>query len=247
MICSAELTGKERDAETGLDYFGARYMSAAQGRFTSPDKPFADQHPADPPSWNLYAYGRNNPLRFNDPTGMCVEQASATPTTAAADICTPNADLNVNGAGKKFIKEKEGYVLTVYLDTAKLPTVGYGHLVKTEDNLKVKDAITVAKADDFFDVDIPTSEKAVRTGVGDLPLSQNEFNALTDLAFNVGPGVFTKEKSPSLMKAIGNKDYTAMSEQLDYSRDVSGNRPAGLKTRSDERKQIFLGTYPAKK
>lgn len=30
-------TGKERDAETGLDYFGARYMSSAQGRFTSPD------------------------------------------------------------------------------------------------------------------------------------------------------------------------------------------------------------------
>jgi hypothetical protein len=30
-------TGKERDTETGLDYFGARYYSAAQGRFTSPD------------------------------------------------------------------------------------------------------------------------------------------------------------------------------------------------------------------
>ena len=30
-------TGKERDAETGLDYFGARYMSSAQGRWTSPD------------------------------------------------------------------------------------------------------------------------------------------------------------------------------------------------------------------
>ncbi len=54
-------TGKERDAETGLDYFGARYMSA-QGRFTSPDKPFADQTPFDPQSWNLYSYTRNNPL-----------------------------------------------------------------------------------------------------------------------------------------------------------------------------------------
>src|SRR3954463_5179873 len=32
-------SGKERDAETGLDYFGARYMSSAQGRFTSPDLP----------------------------------------------------------------------------------------------------------------------------------------------------------------------------------------------------------------
>ena len=41
LLCSvaSAFTGKERDAETGLDYFGARYMSAAQGRFTSPDLP----------------------------------------------------------------------------------------------------------------------------------------------------------------------------------------------------------------
>ena len=32
-----KFTGKERDTETGLDYFGARYFSGAQGRFTSPD------------------------------------------------------------------------------------------------------------------------------------------------------------------------------------------------------------------
>ncbi len=62
-------TGKERDAETGLDFFGARYFSGAQGRFTSPDKPFADQHPKDPQSWNLYSYVRNNPLRYTDSTG----------------------------------------------------------------------------------------------------------------------------------------------------------------------------------
>ena len=62
-------TGKERDSETGLDYFGARYYSGAQGRFTSPDKPFADQHLEEPQSWNLYSYVRNNPLKFVDPTG----------------------------------------------------------------------------------------------------------------------------------------------------------------------------------
>ncbi len=65
-------TGKERDAETGLDYFGARYYSGAQGRFTSPDQPFADQHVHDPQSWNLYSYARNNPLRFVDVTGEAV-------------------------------------------------------------------------------------------------------------------------------------------------------------------------------
>jgi uncharacterized protein RhaS with RHS repeats len=44
---------QRQDAETGLDYFGARYYSGAQGRFTSPDEPFADQDESDPQSWNL--------------------------------------------------------------------------------------------------------------------------------------------------------------------------------------------------
>jgi RHS repeat-associated protein len=69
-------TGKERDAETGLDYFGARYLSSAQGRFTSPDAPFADQHPEDPQSWNMYAYARNNPLQFVDPDGKEIRLAA---------------------------------------------------------------------------------------------------------------------------------------------------------------------------
>ena len=47
-------TGKERDGETGLDYFGARYE--------------------DPQSWNLYAYVRDNPLVSVDPTGMFEEK-----------------------------------------------------------------------------------------------------------------------------------------------------------------------------
>jgi RHS repeat-associated protein len=62
-----KFTGKERDAETGLDYFGARYYSGALGRFmTSDPGPFVV---ADPQSWNRYSYVRNSPLRFIDPKG----------------------------------------------------------------------------------------------------------------------------------------------------------------------------------
>jgi RHS repeat-associated protein len=69
-----EFTGKERDAETGLDYFGARYFSAAQGRFTSPDPVYFQQEMlADPQRFNLYAYARNNPLKFTDPSGEAIE------------------------------------------------------------------------------------------------------------------------------------------------------------------------------
>ncbi len=66
-------TGKERDNETGLDYFGARYMSPAQGRFTTPDKLNAtDDRLLVPSSFNTYAYAANNPLRFKDPDGRDV-------------------------------------------------------------------------------------------------------------------------------------------------------------------------------
>ncbi len=59
-------TGKQRDSESGNDYFGARYYGSSMGRFLSPDSG-SDQHPADPHSWNLYTYGRNNPLVTVDP------------------------------------------------------------------------------------------------------------------------------------------------------------------------------------
>ncbi len=69
-----EFTGKERDSETNLDYFGFRYYSGAQGRWTSPDQPFADQHLEEPQSWNMYVYVRNNPLRYVDPNGRDTQQ-----------------------------------------------------------------------------------------------------------------------------------------------------------------------------
>jgi len=75
-IESIKFTGKERDAETGMDFFGARYFSGAQGRFTSPDWssspqpiPYADL--TDPQTLNLYGYIRNNPLSKADPDGHC--------------------------------------------------------------------------------------------------------------------------------------------------------------------------------
>ena len=100
-----KFTSKERDAETGLDYFGARYMSAAQGRFTSPDAPFADQNPADPQSWNLFSYVRNNPLRFVDPTGQylvsCANGVTNCATEQASFEAARQAALQSKDAGIK--------------------------------------------------------------------------------------------------------------------------------------------------
>jgi RHS repeat-associated protein len=64
-----KFTQKERDNESGLDYFLARYYSGAQGRFASVDPGSAGAFLSDPQSWNGYAYARNNPLVYVDPDG----------------------------------------------------------------------------------------------------------------------------------------------------------------------------------
>ncbi|MEZ4909206.1 MAG: RHS repeat-associated core domain-containing protein [Saprospiraceae bacterium] len=61
-------TGKEQDSETGLYYYGARYYDPRLGRFLSVD-PLAEKYGA----WSPYAYTFDNPLKFNDPTGMGAE------------------------------------------------------------------------------------------------------------------------------------------------------------------------------
>jgi RHS repeat-associated protein len=71
-----KFTSKERDAETGLDFFGARYYGSIMGRFLSPDSLFVDQFEHDPQSWNLYTYVRNNPLRYIDLLGLAHTDAN---------------------------------------------------------------------------------------------------------------------------------------------------------------------------
>jgi RHS repeat-associated protein len=69
-------TLKERDIETGLDYFGARYYGSSQGRFTSTDPvTMTVDRLYDPQQINLYAYCRNNPLAFVDPNGEIIDYA----------------------------------------------------------------------------------------------------------------------------------------------------------------------------
>jgi len=79
MMCSAacsthvhfspsRCTGKERDAESGLDYMEARYYASTMGRFMSPDP--LGGHLEDPQTLNRYAYARNNPLIYTDTTGL---------------------------------------------------------------------------------------------------------------------------------------------------------------------------------
>jgi RHS repeat-associated protein len=81
-FCASHYTGKERDVESGLDYFGARYYTSTMGRWMSPDwadKPEAVPYSTldNPQSLNLYGYVNNNPLSNLDSDGhVVVEKAT---------------------------------------------------------------------------------------------------------------------------------------------------------------------------
>ncbi|MEK6300492.1 MAG: RHS repeat-associated core domain-containing protein [Acidobacteriota bacterium] len=96
-----KFTQKERDTESGLDYFLARYYSSAQGRFTSPD-PYmiifeknkgrnqsererrVRTYISQPQIWNKYTYSLNSPVRNVDPDGRC---SSPSLKNGQAGIC----------------------------------------------------------------------------------------------------------------------------------------------------------------
>jgi RHS repeat-associated protein len=100
-----KFTGKERDTESGLDYFGARYYSNAAGRWMSADwsaKPMPIPYaiPTDPQSLNLYGYVRNNPTTLHDKDGHCSAPAVAKGQVGVCiDLYISSKTINVVGLG----------------------------------------------------------------------------------------------------------------------------------------------------
>jgi RHS repeat-associated protein len=196
-LTTSRSIGKERDKESGLDYFGARYYGSSMGRFMSPDwaakaTPVPYARLDNPQSLDLYTYALNNPLRNVDRDGHCDGFANATANTKCQNV----SNLQVSDAMKNKIKQSEGLpgtkgdpALKVYKDGAENPTVGWGHLVTKDDNLKVGDTIKADQAQKFFDKDVSNMESKVAdvlTSNGGHQFSQGEFNALVDLSFNGG-------------------------------------------------------------
>ena len=93
---------------------------------------------------------------------------------------------DVSQAGLNFIAGYEGYSATTYQDVAGLPTIGYGHLIKSGESfgtLSKDAALQLLKKDASFAVN--AVNKYVK-----VTLSQNQFDALTSLAFNIGADAF---------------------------------------------------------
>jgi RHS repeat-associated protein len=118
-------TGKERDTESGLDFFVARYYSSSLGRFLSPDEfvggpvsafsapdpappgplPYADV--SNPQSLNKYTYTFNNPLKYVDPDGHCVWDLCIGEATAVYAVAMVAATA-LTIAANRYLQSPEG-------------------------------------------------------------------------------------------------------------------------------------------
>jgi RHS repeat-associated protein len=103
-----KFTGKERDTESGLDDFGARYNASTLGRFLQTDPVWVEpDRVVDPQRLNLYEYGRNNPLEFVDSTGRDIKMGSC-PSSMTTSMCEAAVTDGVNKADRSHIHFVEG-------------------------------------------------------------------------------------------------------------------------------------------
>jgi RHS repeat-associated protein len=131
------IPGKERDSESGNDYFGARYYASSMGRFMSPDwsaraEPVPYAKMDDPQSLNLYAYVMNNPFSRVDADGHmwdsllsigCSPNGGAewcTNPAEATEAAQNGGDVNYPQPPPEAQKQNSQAVSTVYNETGGL-------------------------------------------------------------------------------------------------------------------------------
>lgn len=125
----------------------------------------------------------------------------------------------IGSNGLAIIKHFEGFRAQAYLDTGKVPTIGYG----TTKGVKLGQTITPAQAEEFLKRDVAIAEKAVNANVK-VALTQDQFDALVCFVYNVGGGAFA---GSTLLSLLNQGKYSEVPAQLlrwnkDNSRVVDG-------------------------
>jgi len=246
-----KFTGKERDAESGLDDFGARFHASALGRFMTPDwdaKPVTVPYAkfGDPQTLNLYSYVENAPVNradadgheenhsgVCDSSGPCASDKELADQTKALEKADPAQNQqNLSSNGLQFIERHEGYSDKVYNDVAGNPTIGYGHLIKEGEDFSK--GITKEKAGELLAQDAKSAVDSVNSKVTG-KLSQAKFDAVVDFTYNLGGKAFGKS---TLLKNINaGKDVTK--ENFTDWNHAGGKVVKGLTTRRTDEFNLF--------
>lgn len=140
--------------------------------------------------------------------------------------------MNISETGIQLIKNFEGCVLKAYKCPAGVWTIGYGHT----SGVKEGQTITLKQAEDYLLQDIRAYEITVNNLVN-VPLNQNQFDALVSFCYNLGPNNL---KNSTLIKLLNKKDYLGAAEQFDRWIYAGGKKLPGLVKRRAAEKELFL-------
>ena len=98
---------------------------------------------------------------------------------------------HVTEAGLNLIKRFEGFSPTIYICPAGYPTIGYGHVVLTDEREEFAAGITQAEATELLRKDVRLAERAVLRLIS-APLTDGQFDALVSFTFNLGAGALQR-------------------------------------------------------
>ncbi|NNH25690.1 lysozyme [Acinetobacter terrestris] len=145
--------------------------------------------------------------------------------------------MSTSQNGINLISSFEGCELKAYLCPAKVWTIGFGTTVYPN-GVKVKkgDSCTLDQAKQFKAHDLKRFEKTVDDLV-QVPLTQNQFDALVSLTYNIGPGAFEKS---TLLKKLNTGDYQGAADQFTVWNKGGGKVLQGLVNRRAKEKEVFL-------
>ena len=145
--------------------------------------------------------------------------------------------MSTSQNGIDLISSFEGCELKAYLCPAKVWTIGFGTTVYPN-GVKVKkgDSYTLEQAKQFKAHDLKRFEKTVNDLVK-VPLTQNQFDALVSLTYNIGTGAFEKS---TLLKKLNAGDYQGAADQFTVWNKGGGKVLQGLVNRRAKEKEVFL-------
>ncbi|WP_436897661.1 lysozyme [Acinetobacter gyllenbergii] len=154
-----------------------------------------------------------------------------------ADALNPNQAMAISQVGIDLITSFEDLRLTAYDDGVGVWTIGFGTTVYPNGGkVKKGDVCTKAQAMSFFQHDLRRFETAVNSAVK-VPVSQNQFDALVSLTYNIGEAAF---KGSTLLKKLNAKDYAGAADQFPQWNKGGGKVMKGLVRRRAAERELFL-------
>lgn len=144
--------------------------------------------------------------------------------------------MHLSAAGLELLKKSEGFRDRTYSDVAGFRTIGFGHRLTPAESYP--NGISLARAESILASDIAIAESAV-TRLVQVPLTQGQFDALVDFAFNLGAG---RLASSTLLRYLNAGKYDDAAWQL-LAWDHAGSRElATLKLRRESEFRLWSPT-----